>query len=66
MPRLTKIYTRTGDEGLTSLGGGQRVPKNHPRVIAYGTIDELNSVIGLSLAAWIIQKTHRIPFICSK
>ncbi len=50
MPRLTKIYTRKGDEGETSLGGGQRVPKNSPRVTAYGTVDELNSAIGLAVA----------------
>ena len=36
-----KIYTKTGDRGTTSLVGGQRVPKNHPRLEAYGTIDEL-------------------------
>ena len=50
MPRLTSIYTRKGDEGETSLGGGQRVPKNAARVAAYGTIDELNSTIGVALA----------------
>jgi len=42
-----KIYTRTGDSGQTSLIGGTRVPKFHPRIEAYGTIDELNSYIGL-------------------
>jgi len=42
-----KIYTRTGDKGQTSLIGGTRVPKFHPRIEAYGTIDELNSYIGL-------------------
>ncbi len=41
------IYTRTGDTGMTSLAGGVRVPKTHPRVEAYGTIDELNSQVGL-------------------
>jgi cob(I)alamin adenosyltransferase len=50
MPRLTTIYTRKGDEGETSLGGGQRVPKNSARVAAYGTVDELNSAIGAALA----------------
>jgi cob(I)alamin adenosyltransferase len=50
MPRLTKIYTRRGDDGMTSLGGGQRVPKDSARVRAYGTLDELNSVIGLARA----------------
>jgi cob(I)alamin adenosyltransferase len=42
-----KIYTKTGDKGQTSLIGGTRVPKYHPRIEAYGTIDELNSYIGL-------------------
>ncbi len=50
MPRLTSIYTRTGDEGETSLGGGQRVPKDAARVAAYGTVDELNSAIGVAVA----------------
>ena len=42
-----KIYTRTGDEGETGLFGGGRVPKDHPRVAAYGDVDELNSAIGV-------------------
>ena len=42
-----KIYTRTGDKGTTGLFGGGRVPKNHPRVAAYGDVDELNSAIGV-------------------
>lgn len=42
-----KIYTKTGDEGFTSLYGGKRVTKNHARIEAYGTIDELNSFVGL-------------------
>ena len=42
-----KIYTRTGDEGDTALFGGGRVPKDHPRVAAYGDVDELNSVLGV-------------------
>jgi len=43
----TKIYTKTGDKGTTSLIGGTKVPKSHLRIEAYGTIDELNSYIGL-------------------
>ena len=50
MPRLTKIYTRTGDEGMTSLGGGQRVPKDSLRVQVMGSVDELNSQLGVALA----------------
>lgn len=42
-----KIYTKTGDKGQTSLIGGTRVPKNNPKIEAYGTIDELNSFVGL-------------------
>ncbi|MCL1909087.1 MAG: cob(I)yrinic acid a,c-diamide adenosyltransferase [Holophagaceae bacterium] len=42
-----KIYTRTGDSGKTSLIGGQRVPKGHPRLEAYGALDELNSLLGV-------------------
>jgi cob(I)alamin adenosyltransferase len=49
--RLTRIYTRGGDRGETSLGDGSRVPKLDPRVGAYGAIDELNSQVGLALAA---------------
>jgi len=48
--RLSKIYTRTGDDGTTGLGDGTRVPKDDPRVEAYGTVDELNSALGLLLA----------------
>ena len=45
--RLTKIYTRTGDKGLTALVGGKRVPKESGRLEAYGTIDELNAIVGI-------------------
>jgi cob(I)alamin adenosyltransferase len=48
--RLSKIYTRTGDDGTTGLGDGSRVAKDSPRVEAYGTVDELNSCIGVLLA----------------
>ncbi|MBK3737266.1 cob(I)yrinic acid a,c-diamide adenosyltransferase [Azospirillum brasilense] len=47
MVKLTRIYTRGGDRGETSLGDGRRVPKHDPRVTAYGTVDEANAVIGL-------------------
>ena len=51
MPKLTRIYTRTGDDGTTGLVGGQRIKKNALRIEAYGTIDELSSTIGLARAA---------------
>ena len=56
MPRLTKIYTRSGDEGLTALGSKARVPKESLRVSAYGTVDELNSVLGVALAGGLTEK----------
>lgn len=56
MPRLTKIYTRKGDSGTTSLSGGQRVSKDAPRVQAYGTVDELNAALGVALAAGLVER----------
>src|SRR5262249_17793713 len=50
MVYLSRIYTKTGDQGETSLGDGTRVAKDHPRVTAYGSVDELNAVLGLLLA----------------
>jgi cob(I)alamin adenosyltransferase len=50
MVYLSRIYTKTGDTGETSLGDGSRVPKDHVRVAAYGSVDELNAVLGLVLA----------------
>ncbi len=62
--RLSKIYTRTGDSGSTGLGDGSRVHKDSLRVNAMGTVDELNSVIGImlteSLSAVIVQTLTRI------
>ncbi len=55
-----KIYTKTGDKGLTSLIGGKRVPKNHERIEAYGTVDELNSYIGLISTQKTDAETLRI------
>ena len=57
--RLSKIYTRTGDEGITGLGDGTRVPKDHLRVEAYGTVDEANSAIGLVLSVVAIPAEVR-------
>lgn len=48
--RITKVYTRQGDQGEARLGGGQKVPKDSLRIKTYGTVDELNSVIGIALA----------------
>lgn len=56
MPRLTRLYTRKGDDGTTGLGGGQRVQKDSARVVAYGTVDELNAAIGVALAAGLSPK----------
>lgn len=50
MPKLTKIYTRTGDDGTTALGTTRRVPKDHPRIAATGDVDELNALLGHALA----------------
>ncbi len=51
MVKLTKIYTRSGDDGSTGLGDGSRVPKTSVRVEAYGTVDEANAAIGLAVVA---------------
>jgi cob(I)alamin adenosyltransferase len=59
--RLSKIYTRTGDDGTTGLGDGQRVAKDSARVEAYGAVDELNSTIGVLLAA---PELPKVVFDC--
>jgi len=51
MPKLTRIYTRTGDKGMTGLVGGGRIKKNALRIETYGTVDELSSAIGVARAA---------------
>ena len=51
MPKLTRIYTRAGDRGMTGLVGGRRVKKTAPRIATYGTLDELSSAIGVTRAA---------------
>jgi len=56
VPRLTRIYTRTGDDGSTALGVGERVAKDDLRVACYGTVDELNSAIGVARAAALPQE----------
>lgn len=59
MPKLTKIYTRKGDDGTTRLGGNQRIRKDELRVHAYGTVDELNSQIGVALATGLCDRLKR-------
>jgi len=58
--RLSKIYTRTGDNGTTGLGNGSRVTKNAARIAAIGDVDELNSVLGILLAGEIDQISQEI------
>ena len=55
---LTRIYTRHGDRGETHLGDMSRVPKTHPRIEAYGTVDELNAHIGVALTVEGLPKDH--------
>ncbi len=69
MPKLTKIYTRSGDGGTTSLGGGQRVPKDSLRIQIVGTVDELNSQLGVALAVGLsdlltkaVSRTQNVLF----
>lgn len=56
MPRLTRIYTRTGDDGKTALGSGDRLPKDHGRIEAFGTVDELSSSLGVALASGLEER----------
>ncbi|MFC0677195.1 cob(I)yrinic acid a,c-diamide adenosyltransferase [Lysobacter korlensis] len=58
--RLSKIYTRTGDDGTTGLGDGSRVAKDSARVAAYGTVDEANSAIGLVLASEVPDEVRTL------
>jgi cob(I)alamin adenosyltransferase len=55
-----KIYTRTGDEGNTGLFGGGRVAKHHPRVEAYGDVDELNAVLGMARAVELMPRIDEV------
>ena len=54
--RLTRIYTRGGDEGQTSLGDGSRVSKLDPRIVAFGAVDELNAAVGVALAGELPER----------
>jgi cob(I)alamin adenosyltransferase len=60
---MAKIYTRKGDDGTTSLGGGQRVPKDSLRVRAYGTVDELNSTLGLARAHGLSPRLNELLIV---
>jgi cob(I)alamin adenosyltransferase len=57
---LVKIYTKTGDQGDTGLFGGGRVQKNHPRVEAYGDVDELNAFIGMARAVEVMPRIDEV------
>jgi cob(I)alamin adenosyltransferase len=59
VPRITRVYTRTGDDGSTALTGGERLQKDAPRVAAYGTVDELSSAIGVAIAAGLAPRLGR-------
>ena len=58
--RLTKIYTRTGDDGTTGMADGARVEKDSPRIQAIGDVDELNSLIGLLLSKGVPERIHEL------
>ena len=61
MVHINRVYTRAGDDGSTALGGGQRVAKDSLRIEAYGTVDELNSVVGVCVSAGL-DESMRPPF----
>jgi cob(I)alamin adenosyltransferase len=63
---MTRIYTKTGDKGDTSLFGGQRVPKDALRIEAYGTVDELNSVLGLVVAGSADPELNQVLVMIQK
>jgi cob(I)alamin adenosyltransferase len=63
MVYLSRIYTKTGDGGETGLGDGSRVPKDHPRVTAYGSVDELNSFIGVLLTQQAVPEADLLRSI---
>ena len=63
MVHINRVYTRVGDDGSTALGGGQRVHKDSLRIDAYGTVDELNSVIGVVVAAGLHESLKPAFFV---
>jgi cob(I)alamin adenosyltransferase len=56
MPRITRVYTRTGDDGTTGLAANRRVPKDSARIESYGTVDELSSTLGAALACGLDRR----------
>jgi cob(I)alamin adenosyltransferase len=56
MVYLNRIYTRSGDDGQTGLGDGTRIAKTHPRIVAYGGVDELNALIGVCLTSGVVEQ----------
>lgn len=54
--RITKVYTKTGDDGTTSLSNGERLPKDHPRIVVLGALDETNSAIGVVLMERVTEE----------
>ncbi len=60
MVRITKVYTKQGDAGQTRLAGGERLPKDHPRIEAYGTVDELSSQIGVAVVMGSPDPVHPV------
>ena len=63
MVRINRVYTRAGDDGTTALGMGKRVPKDSLRIDAYGTVDELNSVIGVAVALGLYDSMKEQFFV---
>lgn len=63
MVHINRVYTRAGDDGTTALGGGQRVAKDSLRIEAYGTVDELNSTVGVAVAAGLHESMRPQFFI---
>ncbi len=60
MVYLNRIYTKSGDSGLTSLGNGDRVSKTSPRIVAYGGVDELNATLGVALHAQLTEEIRQL------
>ena len=66
MVKLNKIYTKTGDEGLTGLTDGSRIKKHHVRTSAYGTVDELNSILGIIVNLLHQKKNNELKLLLNQ